>query len=193
MTGGGCPCPPPPSSLPSWSQTGDGVFILEAASPTAADQGTFTVTHVNLQLDTIYRVELDYTPEPWTPGALDSIAESTAKSGGGFRMAGAAPTVPENWEAIAARLREEMRFPEFRAPVDWLFPAEDGRAWIRAATSPEAGTRRWLRLSPDGRIEGALFLPESAQPSWADGNDLWVSESDELGIPWLVRYTVSLE
>ena len=185
--------PPPPSALPSWSHTGNGVFILEAAAATAADQGRFTVTHVNLQLDTIYQVEFDYAPQLWTAAALDSIAESSAKSGGGFRMAGAQPTVPENWEAIAARLREEMRFPEFRVAVDWLFPAEDGRAWIRASMSPEAGTRRWIRLSPNGQIEGDLLLPESAQPRWANGDDLWVSETDDLGVPWLVRYRLSLE
>lgn len=185
--------PPPPSSLPLWSQTGDGVFILEAPTAVAADRGRFTVTHVSVRLDTIYRSEFDYTPEPWTSDALDAIAESRAKSGSAFVLNGPQPDAPDNWERIAARLREEMRFPEFRSPVDWLYPTEDGRVWVRASISPEPGTRRWLRLSTDGRIEGDLLLPESAQPRWSDGDDLWVSESDEFGIPWLVWYRLSLE
>ena len=182
--------PQPPSPLPSWSHTGDGVVILEAPAAEVAAGAVFTVTRVTLELDTIYRSEFAYTPEPWTSAALDSIAESRAKTGGAFALNGPGPTVPDNWQRIAARFREEMSFPDFRPPVEWLFPAEDGRVWIRATSSPESGTRRWIRISAEGRIEGDLLLPESAQPRWAEGDDLWISETDELGIPWLVKYRV---
>jgi hypothetical protein len=49
-------------------------------------------------------------------------------------------------------------------------------------------TSRWVILGEDGRPLGAVEVPGHVRPAWSRGDAFWAVDTDEMGVPWLVRY-----
>jgi hypothetical protein len=180
--------PDPPTTLPQWLPLVDGRIIVDAQVAPAVDDGLFTVTRLGLNRDTVYHTRMRYTPERWSAADLDSIAARAARGGpgGGVPFDPNARAVPPDAQAIQNRLREAMRFPEFRLPISnaWLDAAE--RVWIRRAA--ESDPARWMIVEADGRPMGEVQLPADVRLLWSRGDTLWAAAPDADDVPWLVRY-----
>lgn len=140
------------------------------------------LTHVRATGDTAWVRTLTWDPVPYTDAGLDSLAARSARAAG--------QTPPDDWEALAERVRTRMRFPEFRPAVADAFVGDDGTLWLRRDLGdvPDA---RWVRITPDGDLDSQITLPASARVLWQRDDLMWVSEPDEMDIPWLVRYRIS--
>ncbi len=182
--------PRPPPDAPWWLPVMDGYVVVEASPPERETESVFAVTRMGLHGDTIYRREIRYEPIPYTDEDLDSIAARGARGepGGGVPYRPGAPA-PPNWEAIARTLRAHMDYPEFRAPLDYPWLAQDESVWIRL-TSREGAPSRWVVLDSEGRPRGTLELPPDLRVRWSRGDTLWAVELDEYEVPWLVRYRI---
>jgi hypothetical protein len=185
--------PSSPSTLPWWEPLPDGYLLVEAPLAEAADEGMVRVTRFGLAGDTLYHRELRYRPVPYTDDALDSIAARAARGEEGGMLAvvraGEPSPVPENWEAIARRLRAAMDFPDFRPPLQSVWVAQDESVWLRR-WGENGETARWVVLNPDGSPRGELELPRSVRPLWSRGDTLWAAELDEYDVPWVVRFRI---
>lgn len=179
--------PSPPTLLPQWIPFADGYAVVEATLPDAAG-GEIVVTRISASGDTVGRSGFVYEAAPWSEAELDSIAARSARGGGMMMMSGGTPPVPEGWQEIAARLRAEMDFPTYRMALDYAWGARDGIVLLRLSESEDAPERTFVVVDGEGVVTGRFRLPAGARPMWTDGRTVWVSEPDELEVPWLVRY-----
>ena len=182
--------PSPPPNLPWWLPVMDGYVVVEAPPPESEAESEFTVIRMGLRGDTIYSRDIRYEPVPYTAEDLDSIAARGARGepGGGVPYRPGAPA-PPNWETIARTFRAHMDYPEFQAPLDYPWLAQDESVWIRL-NSEEGAPSRWIVLDPRGRPRGALELPPDLRVRWSRGDTLWAVDLDEYEVQWLVRYRI---
>lgn len=184
--------PSAPTNLPRWHQVGTDRVIVDTPAPEAADGASMSVTRVTLDDDTVFHRVLAYTPVPYGAADLDSIAARAARGEpGGFAPYNPNASAPDDWEAIAHRLRAEMAFPEFQLPLEYSWPAPGGGVWLRRAGDRSTGNAEWAVVDGDGEVRGRLELPYQVRPLWARGDTLWATEPDDLEIPWLVRYEIT--
>ena len=183
--------PSPPTTLPWWETLTDGYVLIEARLAESVDDGVFTVSRFAISGDTIYSRTFHYRPTRYSPAELDSIAAHAARGepGGGvpYSPMGGAP--PPDWERIASTLRAEMRFPEFKLPIQSTKVTADGSVWLHLQHD-DATTDRWLLIDPDGRARGTLELPPDIRIMWNRGDVFWAVQTDDLDVPWLVRFTL---
>jgi hypothetical protein len=183
--------PDPPPDLAQWLYLDDGLIIVDSPTPTSAEDAAFTVTRIDLDGDTVYARRFMYEPSAYTSADLDSIAAQGAR-GGPMVMGGAPSRISDEDAAADARaLRAAMKFPQYRPAVRFAWLAKDVRVWIRRDEPLNDGNIRWLVLDTDGTPVGQLELPDRAGLQWSSGDTFWLSEPDELDVPWLVRYRLS--
>jgi hypothetical protein len=68
--------------------------------------------------------------------------------------------------------------------------AEDGSLWLQWSRAPGAPTIRWSVLNPDGVPAATLELPSNLRLLDVSNGRLWAVETDELGVPYVVRLAV---
>jgi hypothetical protein len=180
------PNPPPPFA--DWHPLPDGRWIVDPVPPPGLAEPAFTATRVTLDGDTVVHRTVTYDPVPWTEAALDSIATNAARGGGG--MLNPNTSAPDDWEAVAARLRQAMDYPESRPPLLYSLPGADGSLWMRRSRDESDPVAVWWVLHPDGGPLGRLELPAAARPLRASVDTLWASVPDDLEVPWLVGYRI---
>jgi hypothetical protein len=183
--------PEPPTDLALWVYVEDGLIIVDSPTPLSPEDAAFTVTRIGLDGDTIYSRRYEYRPVAYTSEDLDSIAARGARGGPMPIGAGPSSVSDEDATAGARALRGAMQFPEYRSAVGYAWLGDDERLWIRRDGPVTAGTFRWLILDVDGTPVGQVELPRNAGWQWSRDDTLWVSEPDELDVPWLVRYRIS--
>lgn len=184
--------PQPRRNLPQWLALDDGYILVETPPADGSGEGTIVLTRVTAPADTVYRRELHYTALPYTSADLDSIAARAARGeAGGMAPYMPGQPAPDDWEAIANRLRAEMDFPEFQPGLEYAWLAGDGAVWLKMAPDRSLADHRWVIVGPDGSVRGRVQLPAGLRPWWARGEVLWAALADELEVPWLVRYRVA--
>ena len=180
--------PAPPPTTPWWVPLSDGYLLVDPAPEAATADGTFSVTRFGLSGERVFHREIPSPPVPYSEADLDSIAARAARGapGGGVAYRPGAPAPPD-WEAVAPRLRAAMRFPENRLPIDFVWAGHDESIWLRLSDGNEV-MATWLLLDATGQPRGSLEMPRTTGLRWARGDTLWAVETDDLDIPWLVRF-----
>lgn len=180
----------------------EGRIRIDRRVPEASGDTVFRVTRTGPSGDTLYSHRYRYTPVPYPEEVKERAAARSTRSGRVlFLVDGRAEMVtrrPQDSARAHAEILERLPWPRFQRPVGGerrVVPHEvgpDGSLWLqREETGGE--TRRWTVLGPDGVPVGEAHLPEDRFGiSWVDGDHLWATERDELGIPWLVRYGIHL-
>jgi hypothetical protein len=183
--------PDPPPALPHWYTLHNGRLILEMDVATAPGQGTFILTRFDLDGDTTFRREYHYTPTPWSGEALDSIAARAARGapGGGVPYSPGHESVPHNVQVVQNRLRDAMKFPAFQQPIGYGWVDQDERLWLSRAM-PEGEPPVFIVIGTDGTVLGEIGLPGGTRLWYAKGDIVWVSQPDDLDVPWLVSYRI---
>jgi hypothetical protein len=182
--------PMAPITTPWWEALTDGYLLVENPLAHTPDDGVFMVTRFGLSGDTVYHRTLHYSPLRYSAADLDTIAARAARGEPGG-MVPYIPSVspPPDWEAIALSLRNAMKFPEFKLPLDRTWLAQDESLWLRLSHANHA-TARWLVLDTEGRPRGQLELPSDLRIVWSRGDTFWAVDPDELDVPWVVRYRI---
>lgn len=185
--------PSPPTALPVWIAVPDGYVSVETPHAQSAEDGAVRIARIAASGDTLFHRELRYAPQPYTEADLDSIASRAARgSAGGMApiapaAGGGAPPPPDDPQLVARRLRDRMRFPEFRLPIERSWVAQDGSVWLKRPEGADL-LAQWVVLDPDGAPRGTVRLPDNANVVWHRGDSLWAVVPDELDVPWLVRF-----
>jgi hypothetical protein len=183
--------PEPPRELPEWATLPDGYVLVEAQATVTEEDGTFTVTRFGLAGDTVYARTFHYRPIRYSSADLDSIAARAARgeAGGMVPFNPNRSSVPDNWREIARSLRDAMAFPDFKLPVEYAWPAQDGALWLRLRSASDT-TARWLLLDAQGNPRGTMGLPAELRIMWNRGETFWAVEPDEYDVPWLIRFRI---
>ena len=186
--------PTPRAPLPQFQGVSDGYVEFRAPAPRGGGVHELTIHRVRPDGDTAWSRELSWRPIPYTAEDLDSIATRAARSGGAFgTVAGGSREPPEGWEDLRDRIRTRMDFPSHQgfAMGSWL--ANDGTLWIRMQAPEAANEVEWLLVDVDGEPLGRVVLGAEDRPLWNHGDEFWVSEPDDIGVPWLVRYRIEAD
>lgn len=177
------------TEMVQFGPSGSDLVTVERRVPTTADGASFRVSRISLAGDTLFSREISYAPTPIDPVLVDSLVRMRGESMGRIaaRMPGA-PT-PARAEELA---RASLYLPAFHPPVSQLLVGRDGSIWLqREVVNGE--TADWLVLSPAGGIAGTLSAPRRMRILAAEERRIWGMETDELDVPYIVRYRVEEE
>jgi len=195
------PRPQPFSAEPLRSRLDDGELIVDRALATSSDAGSFTVTRIGPEGDTLFVRSFRYRPRGYDDAVVDTMIAArvaSASRGGSLAMlsgtgvivspaSGSGP--PENPDVLERGFRDALVLPGFQPPVAQHRRGEDGSYWLRREEDA-AGTFRWLVLNEDGSPRGEVRVPRRLTMYWTDGEQVWGAERDEFDVPWLVKYRI---
>ncbi len=159
----------------------DGMAVVYVRRPPATREGsaTFSVLALRTPRDTIFHRSYRYPAREVTRDTRDSIQQSYSAS-----------LESVLGPAQAARfLQTSGLIPTFHPPVSGLVVADGGVSWIGRETR-DTRTISWLRLGPDGAIQGWVQVPPSVRLLAARGDRLWGVQTGEWGEEYVVRYRV---
>lgn len=166
--------PLPSVNLPQVRISHDGGRVLVVhASLEGEFAGSFTVTAIASSGDTLFHRRYAFEPLEATPAYVDSMLEVKTRD--------LAPPLAEAY-------REQARFPPLQPPVLGIIHGHDGSIWIRLRRS--TGERTYIVLDESGEVVGRVPAPGRGGILLASRSHLWVVESDEWGVPSLVRFGV---
>lgn len=164
------------------------MVIVERPIATDPALGTFRVTKLDLDGDTLYSVSFAYQPEPIPEHVVDSVVRWIATPPPNMppSMRATRPSVERGMEVA----REALYLPAFLPPVELVVPGRDGATWLqRKSVGVE---REWWILDRDGRLHAALTLPARVRVLAAERDRFWAEETGELDVPYIVRYAVEV-
>lgn len=163
------------------------IVIVERPIATTHSRGEFRVTKRALDGDTIYSRAFAYEPAPVPAKLVDSLIDWFVSPPSGLppRMAASWPA-PGRREELA---RASLFLPEYLPPVKEVVVGRDGAIWIQRHGAAGA-TREWWVVDEDGRAVASVMLPAGLRVLAAERDRVWGTETDELDVPYIVRYEV---
>jgi hypothetical protein len=96
----------------------------------------------------------------------------------------AAPAVPS-----AADVQQAAYLPEYYPPIREVRAGMDGTIWLRRSDGLRPGP--WVVLDPSGVPQFAVGLPADVRLRAASREAVWGTASDELGVPYLIRWNIA--
>jgi len=94
---------------------------------------------------------------------------------------------PDQWRSAERALRS-VRLPETRPAFANIAVAHDGRVLMREVTDIDDTEAQWSMYSETGRPMGTFLLPTAARILDVRGTAIIAVESDDVGVPQVVRY-----
>lgn len=168
------------------SPTDPAYVVVERAVRADDPAPAFRVARVGFDGDTAFVRSFPYEPVPIDAAVPDSLVSAWAVSFRESRFRGA-PT-----EARAAEwARASLYVPAHHPPVTTLVAGRDGTTWLRReAADPDRA--EWLVLDAGGAPIGRVELPAAFDLKAAERGRAWGTETDELDVPYIVRYGVGV-
>jgi hypothetical protein len=159
---------------------------VEQTVPESPEGAHFHVTRVALDGDTLFSREYPYVPRPIDPTLVDSLVRMRGQSMTQLPPNFPGAPTPARAEELA---RESLYLPAYHPPVSQLVIGRDGSIWLkREALSADSAD--WLVLSAQGAVVGTVTTPGNLSIQAAEAGRVWGMETDELDVPYLVRYAV---
>ena len=166
-------------SVFSVAPDGSGFVVVHRTGATNARPHTFRVVRFDAQADTAWARDIPYdpirVPDAWRSRHMERKIRDIVKE----------PTFPEG--RIRPQVERAYGALEFFPPVRSVLAGADGSTWLQLRTGVES--YEWEVLDESGRAVARVDAPQGGM-AWADAESLWFVESDELGIPYLVRYVI---
>jgi hypothetical protein len=135
--------------------------------------------------DTLWSRRYQYSPQPMPRSETDSIYDARIAS---FREFTRLEGRLSDDEADAA-YRQSVVMPETRPAVRSMLAGIDGRLWLEWGAAPHDSVTWWV-LDSDGSPIGQFEVERSIAGRAAAGSSLWAVETDDLDVPYVVRYDV---
>lgn len=160
------------------------VIVLERPAPETGPGAEFHVSKLDLEGDTIFAREHSTQAIPVAQEEVDSVLDDVAESLSGNDF----------FNLTAARARQlaegSLYRPSFKPPVTDMVLGKDGSIWLRQQPDSR-GTVTWLVLGVQGEATGRVQLPARTDLHVIDPPYLWGTETDELDVPYVVRFSLS--
>ncbi|MCE2423305.1 MAG: hypothetical protein J4G03_08390 [Gemmatimonadetes bacterium] len=165
---------------PLWSGFPDGSGVLVVHRPARARVGAYysRVLRLDVAADTVFDQWISYRPVPVSRSFLRRYAEarlreldSIVTDAGRFREAAL--------ESFAA--------PDLFPPVDRTYINVEGLVWLKLRTGETSF--EWCILDGMGRPIGRFKVPDNTRLAAGDREGVWLVETDQWDVPYLVRYT----
>lgn len=153
-----------------------GRLILAKADLEGEAAGTYAVTSIGLDGDTLFHHRYAFEPFWISDEYADSLVEAGARS------------MEREHPRLARAYRRRATLPPMMPPVLSLKNGEDGTIWIRLRT--RSRDREYLVLDEMGEPLGRVSLPTERPLYMADRSYVWTTERNELDVPTLVRYRI---
>jgi hypothetical protein len=161
-----------------FSPRGDRFAHLWTAA-TSRNGGTWTVTAIRTDGDTIFSRTFPFTGVPIPAAARDSAA--TAASSG---MREGPPDLPQRAKALMLE-----RMPPVYAGVEYVVHGQDATIWVALRRTPE-GTPVIALDGDSGEPLFQLLLPRGVRLRQGSRTLAWVTEADDDGVASVVRYRI---
>jgi hypothetical protein len=154
-------------------------LVIVGRQPSAEPTARFHVTRLGSTGDTIYHKTYRYSPRPVPAAMVDSIYDQYAKM---------FATVPP---ARARKAAESfVVLPPALPPISDVVFSSDGTTWLRQEEIMGRRTVQWLVLSPSGDIQSVVQAPSELKLLAVEKGAAWGVITDELDIPYVVRYAL---
>jgi len=152
------------------------------------DDPRVRVTSLSTSGDTLWDRRFGYSPDRIPQSEVDSILRYHVE---GFQRFAALDASLSEADAERA-YRQAIRIPDHRPPVAGAWVDRDGRMWLQWSAAPGLPGELWM-LNSEGDPVARLTPPRRLTIQAVDREFLWATETDELDIPYLVRYRISPE
>lgn len=159
------------------------VLHVDRSAPRDDAVPAFRVTLRTFDHDTLFDRRFPYDPVPLEAAMVDSVVAERAEA-------------LHEWQSgvsvgrAAEWARAGLYVPDLLPPVESALVGMDGTVWLRL-TDDGAGPHRWLGLAPDGEILGELEAPREFRLMTATRDRWWGVLTDELDVPYIIRYAVA--
>lgn len=162
------------SDVTTWAASPDGRALVLADRRPADDPGTATwrLTRVGMDGDTAFSVEVPYEPVAVDPARVDSILARYTRGG-----------------RSESEIRDVLFLPDFLPPVSDIHAADDGTVWVAREDRPDEPVT-WEVFDADGSLVARTTTPAGFTAHRATGDALWGTETNDLDVPYVVRYRV---
>jgi hypothetical protein len=176
--------PFPDGPLADFSLDERAQIIVAREAPASADDARYWVSKIDFAGDTVFTRAFAFEPIPVRQEELDSVLREVAGFMGERGMFGLS-------EIEAGRLAETTLYkPAFRPGVRTVVPGNDGTILLMLEPG-DAPTATWLVLDTQGEPIGRVTLPANVLVRRVDLPLLWSVETDDLDVPYVVRYRVT--
>jgi hypothetical protein len=166
------------SGLWAVSPVDGSVIIVDRPIATGDGEARFRVQRLRSASDTIFNRNYLYTPKRIPQAGIDSILGRGA-------ILGDSPVPPE----MLRQYRDQLGPLRYDAPISQLVAGRDGTIWLRRE---DLGLQQvdWLVLDDSGEPIAVFQTPASLRILQAERDRVWAEETDDLDVPYLVRYQV---
>ncbi|MEX2281666.1 MAG: 6-bladed beta-propeller [Gemmatimonadota bacterium] len=165
------------SDLIALPPKGDVLVLVSGRPPATQKDTSFSVSRIALNGATVFQRWIRYRPIPLERRQIDSMIVATVREAGRGRF---------NPQAHLESAAQQM--PKFLPPVTDVVAGADGSTWIRREET--RGPAAWLVLDSKGNTIAQLTLPRTFTLKAADATHVWATITDELDIPYVVRYRI---
>lgn len=184
--------PVPPATTPLRVLHADGRLRIDRSL--ADSLAAIRIVRFSPRGDSLSSRLLGYRPQGFPAAVLDAEARDAAHVEGSMSVL--TPDGIDRWERLAedssaarAEIRARMDWPEFQSPVRSTELTTTGELWLLREDEGGA-TERWTILDANDLPRGELEVPRDLPIRLIRGDTIWTVETDELEIPWVVRYQV---
>lgn len=138
----------------------------------------FRVTRLSAAGDTVFDRSVAYRPRRVPEDFFDDRIQNMLESN----------SVVDR-TAHACAVRDFLETRRYFPPVTRLLAGGDGTTWLGQADDG-SGEAEWLVLDRSGETIGSIRLPVASRVVAAREAECWIVETDELGIPYVVKYDI---
>jgi hypothetical protein len=159
----------------AYSEDGRRIITLENFNLGDTPKSTYKVTSVTFEGDTTFSATFPDPAPPIEKRILDSLRTAV--------VAGLSKN-----PALASAWRNAT-LPDHYPAAGYVVGGRDGTTWVGLRVTKDG--RPWRVLDAKGRVIGSLTVPSNVAISAADLSYVWGVQSDEDGLPTIIRYRLS--
>jgi hypothetical protein len=171
---------------PLWQLAPDGssIIVVDRTAPATIEEATIGVSRIGLAGDTIWSRRYAFAPAILRDELRDSVVTQWVD----LVLEARGPGITSQ-RVAERRVREAVHLPPFYPGVEGSYFAtgRDGSVWLPVRQAVEPQKAYWL-VNSDGRL--VAQIPRTFDILYGTDQTLWGRESDELDVPYVVRYAV---
>lgn len=162
--------------LAEWSEHAPGELMVRFFGPDAGERWSW---------------RLSVPPQPISDALRDSVVEDGAEVLRTLAERLRELGVPEAQipSLTHAEIESQIYLPEAEPPIRDVRVGIDGTIWLQRSDGPREGP--WVAFEPDGTALFQVRLPHGATLRQASREAVWGVESDEMEVPFVVRWDVA--
>ena len=158
-------------SLVDIAPGGESIVIVDRSLPDEGAVPAFRVSRIGLSGDTVWSSTRGYSPVTADRAHQDSVLAQYAENGPAREV-----------------LEEALFLPATLPPASSVFIGRDGRTWVGREGPQGAPSRQWDVFDPAGALVAIFAAPLSIRLMASDVGVVWGVETDDLDVPYLVRF-----